>query len=121
MATAIIYGTQSGIIRRIVVTDEPHTLAEHPGPGESMLVAPDAAITYNPQGLPDLDLVKAYLTGATGIEPEPARCVVINNETGEVVHAIMADPLLDKIEGHTLFQDETGVPGSLPDENGIFS
>lgn len=121
MATAIIYGTQSGIIRRIVVTDEPSTLAAHSGSGESMLVAPDAAITYNPQGLPDLDLVQTYLTGATGIEPEPARCVVIDDNTGEVVDAIMADPLLDKIEGYTLFQDETGSAGSSPDENGAFS
>lgn len=122
MTTAIIYGAQTGIIRRIVWTDQPETLTDHVEEGEAILKAPDWIFVKDETlgMVPDLDLITTYLTETTGIVPELGRCVVIHDGTGEVVDAIMADPTIDAIEGHTLFQDAAGVPGSTPDQDGNF-
>ena len=122
MATAIVYGAQTGIIRRIIWTDQPETLNDHVGAGEAILKAPDWVFVKDESVgmVPDLDLVTIYLTETTGIVPELGRCVVIHDQSGEVVDAIMADPMLDSIEGHTLFQDATGHAGSTPDQDGNF-
>lgn len=122
MVTAIIYGAATGIIRRVIRTDEPAPLSGHVGAGEAIIEAPDSVLLPNGSGnlVPDLDRIAAHLFQATGITPEPARCVVVQHGTGDVVNVIMADPTIDAIEGHALFQDALGVPGSVPDEAGIF-
>lgn len=122
MATFIIYGAATGIIRRVIWTDEPETAPGHVGPGEAIIEAPDSIFVASTGGrpVPDQDRIANHLTKVTGITPEPARCVVIDHATGEVVNVIMADPTIDEIAGHTLYQDASGGIGSAPDENGDF-
>ena len=120
MITAVVYGKKSGIVRRIIRTDEHDTIGSHVGPGEAMIIVTNHIMVPGPgMDVPDLELAKEFVQRKTGFEAEPARCVVID-KNGDVVHALMADPHLDSIEGHVLFQDENAHPGWLPDENGVF-
>lgn len=122
MSIAVIYGAQSGIIRRFVQTDEPDNLADHVGEGEALLTVDDSVLQIQENGtaMPSLEVAAQAITAATGIVPELARCLVID-QSGDVVNVIMADPSIDSVEGHTLFQDLSGDVGSVPDENGNFS
>lgn len=122
MPTAIVYGAETGIIRRIIVTDDPSSIPDHAGDGERYLVVSDAVLVRQENGvvLPALDLAYQALKDATGIEPDCYRCLVIEDGTGDVKDVICADPTLDSIDGHTLYPDWDGGPGYTPDENGNF-
>lgn len=113
---AIIYGRETGIVRRIVSCDSAAEvyrlqLAE----GEAVLVPPDGA-DLSPAGC-------ATLIGTQiGKAPEDSRCIVIDGASAEIVSVIEADPTIDVPgPGLTLFQEPEAVPGWQPDpETGAF-
>lgn len=125
MATAIVYGRDTGIIRRIICTDDPTTFPQHVEDGEAILAVSDAILVPRDDGtgqmVPSLDLAYAAQQAATGIVAQCSRCLVIEDVTGDVKSVIHADPTRDTVEGHTLYPDFTGDVGYLPDDNGDFT
>ena len=105
---AIVYGERSGIVRRVVVTDEgAEGLAGHYGPGESILIV-DAAevVKFDPQKrrvVPTLDECRALVAerrrGKPAADP---RTLAIDDASGEIERVLAADPALDSIPGRTL-------------------
>jgi len=95
MPIGVIYGEQSGIVRRIILPDNGvQELQQHVGPGEALLVLPD--------GVPaDLYSATAAVAEATGKTIPLARCAVVDARDN-VVALICADPLLDMLDGHDL-------------------
>lgn len=117
----IIYGEDSGIIRRLVQTDDLSVLPQFVEDGEASINVSDAVLVQQPDGsrLPALDLATDAVEAVRGLPSEPARCLVIDQQ-GNVVNVIMADPTLDHLDGFTLFQDANGQIGWVPDGNGNF-
>lgn len=126
----IIYGSDSGIVRRIVVADTLQELAVNApreSSGESMATydastlivdqAPDADV---PNELPDLAAAQAFVDARRGVAAEVATCAVIDDATGDVVSVIQADPNLDEVNGATLYQHEGAFVGGALDVNGNF-
>ena len=96
MAIGIIYGAQSGIVRRIVIPDHDSELQGHVGPGEALLILPD--------GMPsDVHSATDAVAIATGKRVPSNRCEVVDAQ-GVVRGVIAADPMLDYLPGHTLRQ-----------------
>lgn len=145
MPAAVLYGVQSGIVRAVISSDDddydfsahlPRLSDGSPDQRFALTILGDAspvsragmasAVTANAEAVvsasdaPAPDLIAQVIIDATGNVPEPARCVVIDDTTGDVVQVLMADPSLDRLDGCTLFQDENGSVGDVPDENGNF-
>ncbi len=104
----LIYGTESGILRRLIVPDDDSQISRHqPGPGESLVLLPSNDIS--------LESCQAAVEAIRGIPIEPSRCCVVN--AGVVLDAIIADPKLDTVEAGTLVKhakagkDDTFVNG----------
>lgn len=101
---AIIYGAQSGIVRRVVVSDSLDELAapSKPDPGEDCIILDPEEVLKN--GLPDLPRCNALIEAKIGRPVESARCIVVNDK-GEIEAAIMADPAIDVLgERKALYQ-----------------
>jgi hypothetical protein len=94
MATGVIYGEQSGIVRRIVVTDNEASLAGHLAAGEALLILPNGARH-------DLYSATAAVALATGKRIPSNRCRIVDRG-GREWGMIAADPLLDKLDGYDL-------------------
>jgi hypothetical protein len=117
---AIIYGAQSGIVRRIVVSDSLKELAapSKPEPGEDVIiVTPDEATKG---GLPDMPACIALVEAKIGKPAENARCIVVNDK-GEIETVILADPAIDVIgERKALYQHPEANPDWKIGERGEF-
>jgi hypothetical protein len=94
MAVGVIYGAQSGIVRRIILPDPGQDLQGHVGPGEALLMLPDGAPS-------DVISATAAVAQATG-KRIPSSCCEVVDAQGVVVAVIAADPVLDRIDGHNL-------------------
>lgn len=101
----VIYGTASGIVRRVIVPDDDRELATATGPGESMVMV-QATDTFS------LNDVNGYVAQAIGKQPPSARCVVTDAQ-GNVVATLEADPVLDKVSGFTISLNATATIGSV--------
>lgn len=121
----IVYGDASGIVSRLIVTDSlaeltPHVLAK----GEAcIIIDPKLTLTKMPNGMVVLDLPACYalVEAKRGKPSEPNRVVVIDDKTGEIESAVMADPSLDVLAGKTLYQHTEALPGWTLDEAGEFA
>lgn len=110
---AIVYGEQSGIVRRIVVSDNGVSgLSGHYGPGESIIIVNDDEVTkFDPEKkrvIPSLDECYALVVEKRGKPSEIDRCVIIDDATGAIEAVVLADPYLEaeRKPGKTLFQHE---------------
>jgi hypothetical protein len=113
-AAAIIYGEASGIVRRLVVMDQPrdpsgrwtsitpYILRNHVGAGEAVLEIPPEEVLAN--GLPDAVAMDARVAEKRGKPADEGRCLVIDDKSGDVVDVVLADPAIDRIPGKTLYQ-----------------
>lgn len=110
--SAIIYGQQSGVVRRIVVCDSLNELlgGGHVGPGEAMLMV-NPGMSLTAAKVPDLAACRAMVAAHTGGPSPDSRCVVISNDTLEIETVAMADPTLDAIPGKTLALHPDALPG----------
>jgi hypothetical protein len=88
---AIIYGEQSGTVRRVVLDDSAALLRRHPvARGEASIVVPvDPERAYPGPG----DCI-ALVEEKTGIKALSDRCVVVGAD-GKVARVVLADPLID--------------------------
>lgn len=98
---AIIYGAESGILRRIVVSDSLEELAAPSAPdaGEEVIICDPSDVEWVKQNgaeLPDLASCIAMVEAKRGKPSESARCIVVNDK-GEIEAAVMADPAIDAI------------------------
>lgn len=99
---AIIYGAESGIVRRIVVSDTLKELAvpSIPGKGEDVIILdPDEVLKWSvslKREVPDLAECIALVEAKRGKPSESARSIVVNDK-GEIETALMADPSVDVI------------------------
>lgn len=106
----IIYGEKSGIVRRIVAPSGGESeLAQHVGEGEAIIIVNKDDILFGEY--PDPDAYTAFVVQKLGRNIYSDRCTVINDETGEVISVIQADPRLDTVDGATLIQHDEAVPG----------
>lgn len=102
-AAMIVYGEQSGIVRRIVTTDKSVTkLAGHYGPGESIIICNADEVIRG--GMPDLPRAVSMVEAKRGKPCADSRCVVLNDKTGAIERSISADPAMDHLPGKTLVQ-----------------
>lgn len=101
----VIYGTQTGIMRRIIVPDNDATLQSHVLPGESLLVIDTAAV--KPAEI--AGQANAALTALLGKVPPSGRAAVVKN--GVVVNVLIIDHVLETIPGATLVPSETADIG----------
>jgi hypothetical protein len=85
---AIVYATESKMIRRIVVPDDDAELVagSWASSGESVLIVPD--------GPHDLFTCMALVKEATGVHPADPHCAVVG-DSGHVIGFVRADPALD--------------------------
>lgn len=83
----IIYGEESGQIRRIVAPASGNFTVTYHGKGEAILVV-DA------KGLNTIDAIKAFLQKATGKDPEPKPAAILASD-GTIEAVIKADPAID--------------------------
>lgn len=123
MATGIIYGATSGIIRRYVRADDARSLSLHLGEGETMIVVDDADLVDARKHVSEV--AKAMVETVRGKPAESARCVVIDNAKAEIEQVIMADPSLDplldrRLDAKTLYQHAEAAPGWTIDARGEF-
>lgn len=113
---AIIYGAESGIVRRIVVSDSLAELAapSTPDKGEdAIILGPDEVLRG---GVPDLEACIALVEAKRGKPSESARCIVVNDK-GEIEAVVMADPTVDVIEPtKALYQHVDATPDWKMDE-----
>lgn len=119
--SAIIYGADSGIIRRIVVSDALDELSAHAqcAAGEALLIVDPATVGLDQSGVPDLALAAQLVAEARdGASAETATCAVIDHDSGEIVAVIQADPTLDSVPDATLYQAPDAMIGGTLDENG---
>src|SRR5262245_34897245 len=94
MPIGVVYGAQSGIVRRIILPDSGQDLQGHVGPGEALLMLLDGARS-------DVHSATAAVAQATGKTIPSSRCEILDAD-GKVMGQISADPLLDRIDGYTL-------------------
>jgi hypothetical protein len=136
MTVAIVYGEQSGIVRRFVhvtavldgegrpdIVATVGQLAGHYAPGESIIILDDEEIiVLTAQGrVPDLPYAQQLVAEKRGKIADGNRCLVINNDTAEIEGVIPADPIIDSLPNKTLYQHETANPGWEVDETGEFA
>ncbi len=101
----IVYGTLSGIIRRVIVPDDDAELSggAHPiGNGETLLVVAKS-------DAPTMSDIPAAVEAAIGRPTPSGRVAVVTD--GIVTAVIHADPLIDVIAGSTLVASDTAVVG----------
>lgn len=101
----IVYATQSGILRRYIYPTDDTELASpfHVGIGEAMLIVDQKVIT-NPMD------IWIELSQHLGKVIPDAKCAVLDKQ-GNVVDTIMADPVLDNIDNHTLIANSNATVG----------
>lgn len=87
-AIGIIYGADSGALRRVVVPDNDASLSAHVGTGEALLTVPRKDIKTPA----DID---AALLKATGKDPTPTPVVILGADD-TVEELLLADPIIDK-------------------------
>jgi hypothetical protein len=108
----IIYATGSKTLRRKIILDHESQLDLHqPGPGESRLLLPLSAPF-------DDAACRTAIAVATGMEPPPGRCCVIDRD-GTVVGLCNADPALDTHPAGRLVAHGVAGPGDRY-EDGVF-
>lgn len=117
MATAIVYASNSGRIRRIISQAPTRSLRGHVDDGESMILW--SAADFATGDLPDLDAANKLLSDYLGRAIPSSRCCVLDG--GLTVQAvILADPLLDQLDGMLLVQDDTALVGDVLQDDGTF-
>lgn len=94
----VVYGTQSGQLRRIIAPDNDDDLKRvtYTGPGESMIIVSKGE-----------DVIAAIAKAAGKTPTQPLAAVI--DKTGKVISVIVADPLLDKVPDGELVQAFPGV------------
>lgn len=94
---AVIYSKNTGRIRSIIKPDKDsdlNSILTLDGEAYSIFDDKDYVI------LPDL---QELLNKRTGLQPKDGDDTYdVVNDKGEVVSSVIADPLIDKVEGHTL-------------------
>ena len=119
--SSIIYGADTGIVRRIAVSDTLDDLAKvsECGPGEALIIVDPATVGLDQSSVPDVALAQQIVqqerAGAVGETPT---CAVIDNTSGEIVAVIQADPTIDSLPDATLYQAPGAMIGGTLDENG---
>jgi hypothetical protein len=103
----VIYGTESKIVRRVVIPDSPGELPNHVGDGESLfrLELPD-----DPLVTTDADWISRQFYEEMGIAADKlpsARCALVDASDGIVTSVLMADPVIDKHDDGSLIQTDT--------------
>lgn len=116
---AIIYGEQSGIIRRFIHAARIEELAGHYGKGESIVILDAKEIEQS--GKPDLYRGMEIVAEKRGKPAEDSRCIVIDNDSGEIVSVLLADPVLDVMPGKSLLQNAKAEPGWKLDDKGEYA
>lgn len=119
-AVGIIYGEQSGIIRRFIHVDRAEELAGHQGVGESILVVDGKDIEKD--GKPDLHRGVELVRKKRGKDADNS-CMAVVDKSGVVMALISADPILDAVKDHDLIEAYAPevVPGVTFDKDaGIF-
>jgi hypothetical protein len=109
-AYGIIYAEEGKSVRRIVVSDDPnYDYGIHVHEGEALLLG-------DPVLGRDLHAARLALWDAFAIDP-PEPLVAMVDATGLVTAMIMADPVLDAVEGYALIPAYAGVAiGQIYDE-----
>jgi hypothetical protein len=115
---AIVYGAGSGNVRRLVVADRVQQLAGHYGPGEDIIILDADEVMAS--GLPDQAAMVALVQAKRGKPADEGRCIVIDDQSGEIETTTLADPLIDALSGKTLYQHSEASPGWEVDETGEF-
>ena len=107
----VVYGTKSGIVRRIICPDDDNELSTpgHLGPGESI---------HQLEGKwdPDEDYTP-YIENLLGRIAPSSRCVIIN-KGGQVINVLVADPEIDSHPDGEVVQHDTACIGWYQIENG---
>lgn len=115
---AVVYGEQSGILRRIVVTDEGiEKLAGHYGKDESIIILNADEVMKS--GVPDLPAAIALVEKKRGKPSENDRCIVVDPVLG-IERVIKADPAIDTLLGKEIIQDPTAEVGWTKDTSGKY-
>ena len=112
---AVVYGTQSGIMRRVIVPSRDKDLDDPAlvGPGESMLV-------MKGKDAPNMTAAKGALVKHLGFIPHSGRTAVISMD-GVVENVIIADPALYSIPDKILVLCGDDVePGMTHDDKDGF-
>lgn len=122
-ASAIVFGEESGIVRRICVSDSVDELlrAIGIGQGEAVLIVDPADIAddrLNDRFVPDLATCYALVEDRRGKPSESDRTVIIDQKSGEITAVIMADPVIDRLPGMVLFQHPQADVGWSVDAKG---
>lgn len=101
----IVYGTASGIVRRIIVPDFDKQLerGDWIAPGESLLVVDMEAVGR--AGVPSIHVATQAVEKHRGVPSLSARCAVVD-ERGDVTAVIMADPDIDSVADRELARHE---------------
>lgn len=140
MMAAIIYAAWSKSIRRIVVPDDDDEgkLLLHLDKGEGIVIVgakddrapvptidagnrPILMVADNGMTVPDLERCKELVELATGVAPTDPRCVVVDEASGAVVDAIMADPEIDAHPAGYLVRSARAIIGDVHlDKEGTF-
>lgn len=91
-----VYGTDSGLLRRIIVPDDDSELnnPSHSQPGETLVTIGKVSYAATTDH-------QALLNTMTGKIPLTNRCLVVN-PGGTVTAVIVADSLIDKVPGSSL-------------------
>ena len=111
MLIGIIYGAESGSIRRVINVLDEAAFDGHLCEGEALLKSDDSIFQ---DGLPLLDVVKALVEQEIGRPSLDSRCVLLDSDF-TVTGVVQADPLLDSIEDAVIIRDqEADVGWTLP-------
>lgn len=105
----IVYGCDSDFLRRIIVPGKGERPLVALGPGECVLVQPQAAFAT----LTDT-AIRAAIAQATGKPPRAYgddRAVVVDNTISAVVAVVLADPAVDIIPGKIVMPHQEAVVG----------
>jgi hypothetical protein len=104
-----VCSTTNALVRRYVYPDSDAQMnaAANVGPGETLVLV---SIGPYPNSAAWQAAINAAITTALGKAPGNPRCAVIDSN-GNVVAAIMADPLIDSVAGMTLILDANAGPG----------
>lgn len=101
----IVYGTVSGIPRRVIKPDSDAQLDNRfVGTGETLLIVTNAEYA----GMKSLaDLVNQK----TGLTPADPRCAVVDAISNKVTDIVLADPLVDSLAGKIIVASPTAQIG----------
>lgn len=100
---AIVYGTVSKIIRRVILPVANGQTVEAVS-GESVLYIDREEDGYT------LDDCRRAMARYLGVNPPDSRCVVVSPQN-RVVRIIHADPDLDGFPGHSIIRSSRGIIG----------